>query len=162
MFFLFLLLLPLIEIVLFVAVGDEIGVGNTILLCILSAIIGVAIVRKQGTDILLSINAATRQGEVPVQSLFDGMCIAVAGILLIIPGFFTDAIAIVLLTPPGRAVVRHVLAQRVQVYGQTGRPTNPYTHHTSRTDDVLDVEFEEVGETEAPNKQINGPNNRPE
>jgi len=97
-----LLALPLLEIAMFIVVGRAIGVFPTLALIILAAIAGGLLLRQQGLSVLNRMRTNMSTGTLPGQTLFDGMVMAVAALLLIIPGFLGDIIALVLLIPPVR------------------------------------------------------------
>ncbi|MGE0254767.1 MAG: FxsA family protein [Alphaproteobacteria bacterium] len=99
------LALPLAEIAVFIVVGDAIGVWPTLALVALAAVAGVAVVRRQGVATLANAQRAAAAGRPPAAALFDGLCILVAGFLLVVPGFVTDAIALALLLAPVRRVL---------------------------------------------------------
>ncbi len=101
-FLILLLLLPVIEIWLLIVIGDEIGALPTIAWLILAAIIGINLIRYLGVATMFSINQQLRRGEVPAQAVVGGMMMGVAGVLLVIPGFVSDFIAVLLLIPPLR------------------------------------------------------------
>jgi len=106
--FLLLLAVPVIEIALFIQVGGLIGVWPTIGLVLLSAAMGAALLRAQGLSALGQVQARLQAGEDPGPALAHGALILVAGLLLLTPGFFTDALGLALLVPPLRAaVIRH-------------------------------------------------------
>ena len=100
-----LLALPFAEIAVFIAVGSELGILRTLALMILSAIIGVMIVRHQGIGHLRRLRENIRSGEPPVADLLHTVLLVVAGICLVIPGFITDAAGLALLIPPLRSAV---------------------------------------------------------
>lgn len=136
-FLIFLLFLPLIEIALFVSVGGEIGALNTIFLCVAAGVAGSLLVQYQGLKTTLSLRQSLDRGEMPVAEMFDGICKFMAGILLILPGFFTDAVALLLLVPVLRGGLRHYLARYF-----TGEPIiNARSHAKS---DILEGEFTRV------------------
>ena len=85
-FFWLILLLPVIEITLFIQAGHAIGFLNTILLCLLAGIAGSILIRYQGVSTLLAMQAVGRRGQVPLQQMFDGFCLALAGVLLVLMG----------------------------------------------------------------------------
>lgn len=117
--------LPIAEIAVFIAVGGAIGVWPTLGLVLLAAVAGVSLIRVQGLRTLWSARNALERRRIPIVEAFDALCIVLGGILLVIPGFITDAVALVLLLPPIRALVRTPLLRRVAVYGFTatgGRP----------------------------------------
>ncbi|MGR5542676.1 FxsA family protein, partial [Vibrio campbellii] len=82
---------PIIEIALFVQVGGVIGMWPTIALVLLTAIVGASLVRSQGIQTLLSVQSRLEQGELPAQQILEGVMLAVCGVLLLTPGFMTDA-----------------------------------------------------------------------
>jgi UPF0716 protein FxsA len=100
----FLLVLPLIEIAGFVLIGPYLGVGGTLAEIILSGMLGMAIIRRQGFETLVRLRAAANAGETPLPVAADGGAQVLAGLLLTVPGFFTDAIGLLLLIPPIRAL----------------------------------------------------------
>lgn len=110
---LLILLLPILEIVGFIQVGDWIGAGPTIGLLALSAVVGVLLVRHQGLASLTRAQAAAARGEAPIGTVLDGFCAVLAGILLIIPGFLTDILGIVLLIRPLRRGIGRWLLGRM-------------------------------------------------
>ncbi len=115
---------PILEIWLFLLVGGRIGTINTILVIILTAAAGTQLVRQQGLAVLRRAQEATNQGRLPANELLDGVLILVAGVLLLTPGFFTDAVGFMLLIPPTRAVVRRMIMERLQhrITVQTAHP----------------------------------------
>lgn len=122
---LLILLLPILEIVGFIQVGDWIGAGPTIGLLALSAVVGVLLVRHQGLASLTRAQAAAARGEAPIGTVLDGFCAVLAGILLIIPGFLTDILGIALLIGPLRRGIGRWLLGRLgtgmPVFTTTGR-----------------------------------------
>ena len=98
-FFLLFIGIPALEILLMIKIGGEIGALNTVALIFLTAIIGVYYARIQGLQTLRSGITNLYQNKVPVYELISGASIAIAALLLIIPGFFTDALGFILLIP---------------------------------------------------------------
>jgi UPF0716 protein FxsA len=105
------LAVPIIEITMLIQVGGAIGVWRTVALVVLTAIIGAAMLRRQGLKTLMAAQESLARNEMPVAELFDGACLLVAGALLLTPGFFTDAVGFLLFVPPVRAAMRGVLAR---------------------------------------------------
>ena len=93
---------PVIEILLFIKIGENIGAINTILLIFFTAIVGVYFARIQGIRTLKSGIINAYQNKLPIYEMLSGASIALAAILLIIPGFFTDVIGFLLLIPFSR------------------------------------------------------------
>ena len=103
--FLALLGVPLIEIAVFIEVGQNIGLGATLALIVATAMAGAALLRHQGLATLARARETVARGEVPLQEVLDGVCLLVSGALLLTPGFFTDAAGGLLLVP----LVRHLI-----------------------------------------------------
>ncbi|MEM1149397.1 MAG: FxsA family protein [Pseudomonadota bacterium] len=115
--FLMLLLVPIVEIGLFIEVGGWLGLWPTIAIVILTAVIGTVLLRQQGIAALADLQSRLSRGDDPGGALAHGAMILVAGILLLTPGFFTDTVGFILLFPPARAVLIRWLAARIQVAG---------------------------------------------
>jgi UPF0716 protein FxsA len=96
------LLLPLVEIWLFVKVGALIGAWQTAGLVFAMAVIGAILVRIQGFNVLQRARATLAAGEFPTTDLLDGLFVLIAGFLMIVPGFFSDLLGILLFIPPVR------------------------------------------------------------
>ncbi len=113
--------LPVVEIALFVRSAEAIGVLPTVALAVLAGVAGIALLQRQGLTLLLLARRQLAHGELPLDAGFDALCLALAGLLLILPGFLTDAMAILLLLPPVRLALRLWLGRRVRavVVGQT-------------------------------------------
>ena len=101
---------PLLEIALFIKVGGWIGLGPTLALIVLTAIIGVWMLRQQGIGVLMRAQRQLADGVLPVLEVFEGLCLVIAGALLLTPGFFTDTVGVLLLVP----AVRRALYRRVR------------------------------------------------
>lgn len=96
------LLLPILEIIGFIQVGDWIGAGPTIGLLVLSAVIGVLLIRHRGLTSLSRLQGGALGADAALGGVLDSVCVVLAGILLIVPGFLSDLVALVLLVPPLR------------------------------------------------------------
>ena len=97
--------IPLIEIYLFIKVGSQIGALNTILLIISTAIVGIWYARYEGFNTLRSGISQLVKNEVPLYEMVSGAAIAFAALLLILPGFATDIIGILLVFPLSRRII---------------------------------------------------------
>jgi UPF0716 family protein affecting phage T7 exclusion len=113
--FLFFVIMPLIELAIFVQVAQWIGILEALGLLILSSIVGVFIVRHQGLGVYRRVRAEIRAGIVPTVQLVDGLLILIAGVLLILPGFITNVLGLLLLLPPVRNIAHRVLRRRFSV-----------------------------------------------
>tara|TARA_B100001540_G_scaffold305707_1_gene316953 strand:+ start:41 stop:460 length:420 start_codon:yes stop_codon:yes gene_type:complete len=96
--------IPIIEIYLFIKIGSQIGAFNTISLIFLTAIIGVAYARYEGFNTLKSGISGLMKNEIPIYEMISGAALAVAALLLILPGFATDALGILLIFPLTRKI----------------------------------------------------------
>lgn len=112
-FFIIFIIIPLIEVALFAEIGGRIGTAYTLALCVITATAGGIILRYQGIRTFFIVRAALEQGQMPLQALFDGLCLTVAGVLLMTPGFFTDALGLALAVPAVRVRLRHYLIRRM-------------------------------------------------
>jgi UPF0716 protein FxsA len=158
------LALPFIEIAGFVIVGQEIGVLATLGLVILSAVLGFALLRRQGLSLLNQMKAEAASGRVPQREIIHGTLLMFAGILLIIPGFVTDIIGLLLFVPFIRDLIwNRFMRNRIVMTG------NFHSTHTSsgsyggaggykQDDDIIDLDPEDYS---AADKEKNNPNNSP-
>ncbi len=136
--FLALLLVPLIEIALFIQVGDLIGLWPTLATVILTAIAGTWLLRLQGGDALRRVQHIVREGGDPRGPLAHGALILIAGVVLLTPGFFTDAIGFLLLIPAIRSMVITELSRRVVVRTMS----QPREAGRGGPGDVIDAEYD--------------------
>lgn len=111
------IVVPIVEIALFVQVGGFLGLWPTIALVLVTAIVGASLVRSQGIATLMSVQQRLQQGELPAQQIVEGVMLAVSGVLLLTPGFMTDALGMVVLLPAPRAMLAKQLMSRVKVQG---------------------------------------------
>ena len=112
---LFLLALPFLEIAGFVIVGERIGVLPTLGLVVATGILGAFLMRYQGFGVMNRIQAEMQDGQDPGRELAHGVMILLAGVLLLIPGFLTDILGILLFLPPLRDLAWRFLRSRVNV-----------------------------------------------
>ncbi len=109
------ILVPIIEIYLLITVGGFIGVWPTVLLIILTAIIGTHLLRAQGLATLQKMQKTLQQGQLPTFALVEGIFILIGGVLLLTPGFFTDAVGFICLIPILRKYLVFWMIKRFQV-----------------------------------------------
>jgi UPF0716 protein FxsA len=144
--FLIFIALPIVEIALFIVVGGAIGVLPTLLLVILAAVAGVGLIRMQGLNALGRLETAVDRGEDPVGPIADGALKVIAGLLLVVPGFLTDAVGLLLLLPPVRRALMRRGAGRVTVratsYARARRAARPV--------ETIDADYEIIGEQPRP------------
>jgi UPF0716 protein FxsA len=103
---------PFAEIYVLLQVGHVIGVFNTLALLILVSVVGAWLAKREGLGVIRRMQRSIEAGRVPGAELVDGFLILLAAALMLTPGFLTDIVAICLLLPPVRAVVRRELRRR--------------------------------------------------
>jgi UPF0716 protein FxsA len=139
--FLLFLIVPLIEIALFIQVGGIIGLGWTLLIVVLTAILGTFLVRSQGLAVLAKLRVSMEELRDPTEPLVHGAMILFSGALLLTPGFFTDAVGFCLLVPGIRRMLFNAIRARFTLsevrYGTGERPQD--------RPDIVDAEFEDLG-----------------
>ena len=106
--FILFILIPIIEIWLLIEVGSLIGAFHTVGLVLLTAFIGVILLKQQGERTLSSARSRLNRGQIPGREMVDGLFLGVAGALLLTPGFVTDAIGFLLFVPPVRAATSSI------------------------------------------------------
>lgn len=131
------LIIPIIEVYTLIEVGGVIGAGWTILLVVMTAIIGVNLLRQQGLKTLMRANQVMSRGQVPAMEMMEGLLLAAGGALLITPGFFTDIIGFICLVPlTRRGIIQYLLLKSTI--------TTSYTAHQekNRSQDSRTIEGE--------------------
>lgn len=149
--FLAFLMVPLIEIALFIQVGGWIGLWPTLAIVVLTAIAGTVLVRSQGAVVLARLRNNFETLRDPTEPLAHGAMILFSGALLLTPGFFTDTVGFLLLIPAVRAWVLREAGKRIQIRSlhMGPRPEAP----RNDADDIIDASYT----IEDPDK----PGNRP-
>lgn len=142
--FLLFLIVPLIEIGLFIQVGGAIGLWPTLGIVVLTAILGTFLLRSQGLAVLSQLQQRMNELSDPTEPLAHGAMVLFSGALLLTPGFFTDAVGLSFMIPGVRSAVYRYVRDRVKVqsfsYGETP-PQDP---------DIIDAEFEELDPPKGP------------
>lgn len=106
------IVIPLVELYVIIAVGERIGAFWTVILVLMTAVIGVNLLRIQGMSTLARAQRSMAQGAVPAMEMMEGIALAVAGVLLITPGFITDTIGFLCLLPASRqAIIRYIMSR---------------------------------------------------
>ncbi len=145
--FFILILVPVIEIYLFIEVGGAIGVGSTILIIIITAILGAYLLKREGVSLLQDFAMKSATGGNVSQVLLEGLMVLFAGALLLTPGFMTDLFGFLLIMPYSRKFI----GQRLTIwflskfkngfhYSYDSSSQSP----TRQDDDIIDVEYEEI------------------
>lgn len=105
-FLLLLIIVPALEIGLLILSGNTLGIWPTIILIILTGIIGAWLARKQGLETIRAAQEQMRSMQIPGEAILDGLCILVGGVVLLTPGFITDALGFFMLIPTTRSIIK--------------------------------------------------------
>ncbi|KAB2862213.1 MAG: membrane protein FxsA [Bauldia sp.] len=145
---LILLALPLVEIAGFALIGSLVGVLPTVVLALATTVLGAVLLRIQGLGALTRIRATMDAGGTPGRDLVHGLMIGIAGLLLVVPGFFTDALGLLLFLPPVRELVWRFLRSRIVVVDAAySRGTAGFRRDGSRT---IDLDAEDFARKDGP------------
>ena len=144
---LFIIFTPIIEIIVFLEAGARIGLWPTVSFVIVTAMIGSVLLRYQGLSTLFSVRESMNAGKLPINELFNGFCLFAAGAFLIIPGFITDGLGLVLLLPIFRSILKKFIGKRLKapeslnLYAQSG-----FEQEIDQTPspDIIDGEYHEI------------------
>lgn len=154
--FLCFIVMPVMELVVLIEVGSVIGVLNTILAVLLTAVIGASLLRHQGLKTLFNANQKMKEGQMPVSEMGEGLMLAVAGALLLTPGFVTDIVGFLLLTPGVRQLMLKSVTARL-VKGVGSQSASFQYHYTEvrkaskgEDGDIIEGEYIRGEEIEAP------------
>ena len=156
-----LLIVPILEIAVFILVGGQIGLIATLAMILLTAILGSILLRIQGFSVINRIQAQANSGELPGRELANGAMIMVAGVLLLTPGFITDGLGFLLFFPPFRDFIWATIASRVII--QSGPSFKQAYREDPAQDNIVDLdqdEFTEKANPDSPWISENKPNNR--
>lgn len=151
---LFLLALPFLEIAGFIVVGSKIGVLATLALVILSIFLGVFLLRLQGFGLVQKIREETAAGRTPKRELVHGVMLVFAAFLLIIPGFITDIIGLLLFIPAVRDIGWRFISDRVVVVN-SGNRRSSRTSRSRIKDKVIELDPEDYSSKPDPNSPWN-------
>tara|TARA_Y100000741_G_C17936492_1_gene429941 strand:+ start:120 stop:476 length:357 start_codon:yes stop_codon:yes gene_type:complete len=112
MIFLLFIFVPITEIAIFISIGSKIGVLNTISIILVTALVGIFLVRRQGMNLLFNAQKNMMQGIMPTEEIKGGIFLLISGLLLITPGFFTDCIGFAIFLKP----VQNFISLRAKNY----------------------------------------------
>ncbi len=153
--------MPLIEIAVFITVGERVGLWPTLGLVVATAFVGAALLRIQGLAALSEARASLARDEFPVTQVFDGLCLLIAGALLMTPGFVTDALGLLLFLPRFRAALRRALWRYLVTKGEVRTWTDADEFRTGPRPrggpTIIEGEFEEIPPEEEGDGTRDGP-----
>jgi UPF0716 protein FxsA len=151
------LVVPMIEIGLFIQIGDLIGLWPTLGLVVATAVIGTALVRSQGARALADLRIALADMRDPTAPMAHGAMILFSGALLLTPGFFTDAVGIALLLPPVRRAIMRFIAKRMTIASFTVGPESGSKHpRQPHRPGVIDGDYFEIDPQNPPTDPRSG------
>ncbi|VAW06788.1 hypothetical protein MNBD_ALPHA01-764 [hydrothermal vent metagenome] len=137
-----LLTVPYLEFLVFLEVGNAIGGFQALLLTILTAIIGVYLIRQQGLVVMNRMHETLQRGESPVEDILHGFFLLVAGLFFLLPGFITDTVALLLAAHPIRAVLGKIIVKNIHTAFYNRQPGN--SHGPAQDEGIIiDGEYEE-------------------
>lgn len=146
------IVIPLVELYCIIAVGEMIGAFWTIILVLLTAVVGVNLMRFQGMNTLARAQQNMAKGQIPAMEMMEGVALAVAGVLLITPGFITDSIGLLCLVPASRQLIVRFIMARATIHTvggvrgfQQGRQPNFQQKHQQG----FDAETQETKKSKA-------------
>jgi UPF0716 protein FxsA len=139
---------PLIEIGLFIQVGDVIGLWPTLLIVLITAIAGTWLVRSQGAQTVQNLQNSFQNTKDPTEPLAHGAMILFAGALLLTPGFFTDSVGFLLLFPPFRMFVIRNIQSRLKTSNINFKTSQPGSDEPVA--DVIEGQFKTVSPEDGP------------
>lgn len=147
------LCIPIAEIAVFIKAGQIIGLGWTLAVVVLTAVLGTALLRRQGLKVLAQTQQKLDRGELPVGELFDGICLLVAGALLLTPGFITDFVGLALFVPPVRLLLGTFFLSRFLKSGSSrvwvnGEEVSPGRQGGTGRGPIIDADYTDVTERE--------------
>tara|TARA_B100000427_G_C15514400_1_gene597577 strand:- start:629 stop:1084 length:456 start_codon:yes stop_codon:yes gene_type:complete len=148
MFFLLFIIIPLIEVILFITIGKHIGLLNTIIIILITGIIGAFLVKNQGITILNKAAEEIKLNKIPIFSIFEGIAVFVAGAFLLTPGFFTDTLGVILLIPKIRNIIIHKIIDYLKNKKFNEKTTKDFTDNNDLDNNIVEGNFEEIDENE--------------
>lgn len=141
--FLLFLIVPAIEIALFIQVGGIIGVIPTLLLIVITAVAGAALLRVQGLTTMVRVQETLRRGEIPAVELIEGVMLLVSGAFLLTPGFFTDMAGFLVLLPAiRRSVATRLLHTGITRVASSSHPPGADTYADSHGPHIIEGEYQ--------------------
>ncbi|MFY8273967.1 FxsA family protein [Pseudoalteromonas sp. SSDWG2] len=150
--FLLFIIIPIVEIALLIQVSEVIGGFATIALIVITAIIGAKLVKQQGVGAMRDAQVQMAQGQIPAEQMFTGICVIIAGVLLLTPGIMTDVFGFLLLTPAVRKRMAKAFASHAQVHmtqggGFSAHYQSSHTRHHSAEQHSVHKEHQQSNTT---------------
>ena len=112
MIFLIFIIIPIVEIIIFINIGNIIGIWRTVFIILITALVGIFLVRRRGLSLLFNARQNMSEGMMPTEEIKGGIFLLISGLLLITPGFFTDCVGFAVFLKP----VQNIIALRAKNY----------------------------------------------
>ena len=144
MFFLFFIVIPLLEVMLFITIGKYIGLWNTIIIIIITGIIGAILVKSQGITILNKALEEIKSNKIPIFSIFEGIAILIAGAFLLTPGFLTDTLGCILLIPKTRNLIISYITTHLKKRTVYKEKSTYYPDEEDKKNKIFEGDYEEI------------------
>ena len=144
MFFLFFIVIPLLEVMLFITIGKYIGLWNTIIIIIITGIIGAILVKSQGITILNKALGEIKSNKIPIFSIFEGIAILIAGAFLLTPGFLTDTLGCILLIPKTRNLIISYITTHLKKRTIYKEKSTYYPDEEDKKNKIFEGDYEEI------------------
>ncbi len=127
-----------IELTLFIKAAAEIGALATVAMVFVTAIVGISIIMRQGMKTMVKAQTKAHSGQTPAKEIIEGILLGVAAVLLLVPGFFTDTLGFILLTPIRSKVAETALGRWIV--------KSPMSRYTPGRDKVIEGEYRNMDE----------------
>lgn len=140
------ILVPAIELILLIEIGQVIGTIPTIALIVFTGILGAFLARRQGIQVLSRLRSELQAGQLPTGSIVDGVIVLIAGAFLMTPGILTDALGFLGLIPATRRVIKTVIwsrMERAMRNGQIFTTTDHSRHDQEKPEDVIIIDYDD-------------------
>jgi UPF0716 protein FxsA len=143
------ILVPALELILLIEIGQLIGTLPTLALIVLTGVLGAFLARRQGATVLARVRTDFQTGQLPTDSIFDGVIILVAGAFLMTPGILTDTVGFLCLIPATRRVIKRTIWSRMQRSIRSGRidiETAYGSRPRAEPEDVIIIDHEDYSQ----------------
>ena len=151
---LFMIVIPVVEISVFIQASEQIGFWSIVGLVIITAMIGSALLRHQGFTTLSNFHKCINTGKFPIDELFNGLCILLAGAFLITPGFVTDGFGLILFLPNFREIIKKFVRNQLKkrmILTPSADPDFQEQNNKKPNSIIIDGEFHEIKTKDAEN-----------
>ena len=147
------LIIPAVELYLIIAASHQFGFGNTLIALVSISVIGAWMVKREGLEIIRKAQIELSRGKLPGKQIVEGLLILIAGVLMLTPGFGTDALGLVLLFPLTRIMLRSIFTRLFMKKLETGK-SFLWATKSNGGQQVVDVEWDKSNSKEENQKEL--------